>query len=316
MRTFSISALAITVLLVGAAFFAAGERVAYAQVVPPHLGKTIVCFVFSDLNMFGAPIPHLTASGCPATPPAGAGTLKVVKQVAGGTALASDFDMHVTQAGTDIAGSPQPGSPSGTSYIGLAAGSYAVSESGGPSGYSASFSGDCNTAGVVSVTASSSLTCSITNTFATSTLPGGGHTTSGSLSGTVVASTGGSLTGAVATSSGGTLSGTVLDPGSGTLSGTVVAPSSSGGGGGGGGGGSSVSSGGGSGGGSSTGSGGGGAGAVPAGQVLGASTSVPGVPNTGAGGDAAQTMLILLISALMALAGISYLRTQKGSVMQ
>lgn len=36
-------------------------------------------------------------------------------------------------------------------------------------------------------------------------------------------------------------------------------------------------------------------------------STTPGVPNTGAGGDAAQNLLLLGISAAVALAGIAYL---------
>lgn len=38
------------------------------------------------------------------------------------------------------------------------------------------------------------------------------------------------------------------------------------------------------------------------------STTTPGIPNTGAGGDAGTTMLILASSALLAIAGAAYLR--------
>src|SRR5262249_25899638 len=62
-------------------------------------------------------------------------------------------------------GSPQPGSATGTSYSDLAAGAYTVSESGGPAGYTASFSGDCDQTGAVTLTAGDAKTCTITNTF-------------------------------------------------------------------------------------------------------------------------------------------------------
>ena len=124
--------------------------------------------------------------------------------------------------------------------------------------------------------------------------------TTGTLSGTVVASPSSTPT-TIAT---GTLSGTVVSSADATLSGTVVATSvgsgggSSGGGGSGGRSGSSASNGS-----SPSGIGGG----NPAGEGLGASTSIPGVPNTGAGGEAARTMFSLLLSGLMALSGAWYL---------
>jgi hypothetical protein len=98
------------------------------------------------------------------------------------------------------------------------------------------------------------------------------------------------ITGTLSAGTGNTVSGTVATSSGGGISGTVVAPSSGGGGGGSSSGGSS------SGGGSS-------------GSVLGTTTSsVPGIPNTGAGGDAAETTLMLVASAIAALAGLGYLR--------
>ena len=92
-------------------------------------------------------------------------TLTVVKQVVnddGGTGAASDWDVHVTQGGVDVAGSPQPGDGNGTSYT-LDAGSYTVSESGGPAGYAGSISGDCAADGTVTLAPGESKTCTITN---------------------------------------------------------------------------------------------------------------------------------------------------------
>lgn len=129
------------------------------------LGNDIVCFVFSTLNVFGEPIPHLDANNCPSTPPTGSGTLKVMKVVVGGTATASDFSIHVKSGGTEIGGSPQPGSTSGTSYIGITPGDYTVSETGGPANYTASFVG-CNSSGNITVASSSvPKVCTITNTY-------------------------------------------------------------------------------------------------------------------------------------------------------
>jgi hypothetical protein len=119
---------------------------------------------------------------------------------------------------------------------------------------------------------------------------------------------GGSLSGSVATSSSGTLSGTVTSSPGGTLTGTVSSPSSGGGGGGGG----SSSGGGGGGGGVITNpptTGGGGSSSGGGGVVQGTSTTdIPGIPNTGAGGNALQTLALLVVSALLALGGIRYLK--------
>lgn len=121
----------------------------------------------------------------------------------------------------------------------------------------------------------------------TGTLTGGSGS---SLSGTVGTSGGGSLSGTVGTSSGGSLSGTV---GGASLSGTVTSPSGGGGGGGG-------ATGGGGGGGATTG--------TPPGSVLGTATDVPSLPSTGAGGNAFGNILVLVLSALTTLGGLTYLR--------
>lgn len=102
----------------------------------------------------------------PPTPPP---TLHVVKHVVnndGGTAIASSFTLHVkgsTGMGvTDVAGSPAVGVESpGTSYT-LSAGTYSVSEDIFP-GYVATFSGDCDNNGKVTLLSGYNKTCTITN---------------------------------------------------------------------------------------------------------------------------------------------------------
>src|SRR3989344_8359410 len=147
--------------LIAVSIFLGNQRPAHAS-----LATDILCLVYSELNIFGDPIPHLTADECDAPPPAGSGTLKVVKIVAGGgSASPSDFSLHVKSGGTDVGGSPQPGSVAGTSYVGLAPGEYTVSET-GPANYTASFIGACNSSGVVTVPDSLiPVVCTITNTF-------------------------------------------------------------------------------------------------------------------------------------------------------
>lgn len=127
-----------------------------------------------------------------------------------------------------------------------------------------------------------------------------GSTLSGTLTGTVIATT------TAATTTSGTLTGTVVAPVS-TVSGSV---------GGGAGGGGSISpvvttT-------TTTGSGGGGGGItitpVPVGttggSVLGESTTVPNLPNTGAGGEAPIAIFALWLSAVTALLGSGYLARQ------
>ena len=148
-------------LLVGLAVFLGNQRPAHAT-----LATDILCLVYSDLNVFGTPIPHFDVEDCDVEPAEGSGTLKVVKIVGGGGgASSSDFSIHVKKDGTDISDSPQPGSVAGTSYIGLAPGEYVVSET-GPDNYTASFIGACNSSGEVTVTDSLiPVVCTITNTF-------------------------------------------------------------------------------------------------------------------------------------------------------
>ena len=91
------------------------------------------------------------------------GTLKVIKVVINdsgtGSATTTDFNLYVDS--TQV-------------YSGdvneFDAGDYVVSESGGPGGYTATFSGDCDAQGNVTVVAGESKTCTITN----DDNPGGG----------------------------------------------------------------------------------------------------------------------------------------------
>ena len=92
-------------------------------------------------------------------------TLRVVKQVVnddGGTASAGDFTMHLRSGGADVTGSPFAGSAAGSTTK-LKAGSYTVSESGGPAGYAASFSGGCGSAGEVTLALGDTKTCTVMN---------------------------------------------------------------------------------------------------------------------------------------------------------
>jgi uncharacterized repeat protein (TIGR01451 family) len=90
------------------------------------------------------------------------GTLTVVKHVVnddGGTAVASDWTMNVSGP-TPLS---FPGAESGTTNT-VDAGSYVVTESGGPpSGYTLTYSGDCDANGNVTVGEDESKTCTLTN---------------------------------------------------------------------------------------------------------------------------------------------------------
>ncbi|MCX6733810.1 MAG: ice-binding family protein [Candidatus Peregrinibacteria bacterium] len=101
--------------------------------------------------------------------PPPAGTLHVVKQVInndGGIETASSFTLHVKVSGSmgssDVAGSPAAGVGTPGKLYTLAPGVYTVGENAFP-GYTASFSGDCDTNGNVTVAFETSKTCTITN---------------------------------------------------------------------------------------------------------------------------------------------------------
>lgn len=93
-------------------------------------------------------------------------TLHVVKQVvnnSGGTAIASNFNLHVKLSGVEVAGSPAIGIVApGTSYS-LAAGTYVVSEDATTLPYAQSFSGACNSSGSVTLSAGNDVTCTVVN---------------------------------------------------------------------------------------------------------------------------------------------------------
>ncbi len=94
------------------------------------------------------------------------GTLTVIKHVVndnGGTATASQWSMHVAAGGADVGGSPFAGAESPGTTRTVNAGSYSIGESGGPSGYAATFSGDCDAHGNVTVTQGSAKTCTVVN---------------------------------------------------------------------------------------------------------------------------------------------------------
>lgn len=94
------------------------------------------------------------------------GNLMVMNTVSGGTATTADFQVHVMKGGLDITNSPQSGSNTGTSYNGIATGTYTVSRTAGlPINYTTTFSGDCDTSGNVTIVASTTKTCALTNTF-------------------------------------------------------------------------------------------------------------------------------------------------------
>lgn len=93
-------------------------------------------------------------------------TLHVIKLVvngSGGTAIASNFNVHVKLAGIDVAGSPIAGAAAPGTTFPLSAGTYVVSEDANAS-YVQSFSGACNSSGVVTLVTGDDKICTIINT--------------------------------------------------------------------------------------------------------------------------------------------------------
>jgi hypothetical protein len=101
-------------------------------------------------------------------PPA---TLTVVKHVESGTALASEFNLHVKINDQEFGDSPNPGSETGTVYT-VPAGTYVISED-PVSGYYSSFSGDCDSSGSITLASGENKTCIITNSDNEAPIDGG-----------------------------------------------------------------------------------------------------------------------------------------------
>lgn len=116
---------------------------------------------------------------CAAPPVSGSGVAnyRVIKHVVnanGGTAIASNFNVHVISTenfGTaDVTGSPAAGMEApGTLYV-LPKGTYAVREDVNPA-YTVSYSGDCDAAGNINLYAGNTRTCTITNTHIAAPVP-------------------------------------------------------------------------------------------------------------------------------------------------
>ena len=78
----------------------------------------------------------------------------------GGEDRPADFSVRVTSGGADVAGSPQPGSATGTTYT-LAPGTFDVSAD-GPNLYTLTLGGACATDGTVTLSENQAATCTVT----------------------------------------------------------------------------------------------------------------------------------------------------------
>ncbi|MDR3547730.1 MAG: hypothetical protein P4M11_05605 [Candidatus Pacebacteria bacterium] len=106
----------------------------------------------------------ITVPGC--SHPAPLATLHVIKLVVnanGGTAVASDFSVHIKSGSSDVLNSPQNGTSTPGTLYSLAAGTYVVSE-GTHTGYTQTFTGDCDSSGSVTLVTGTPKTCTVVNT--------------------------------------------------------------------------------------------------------------------------------------------------------
>jgi hypothetical protein len=92
-------------------------------------------------------------------------TLHVIKKVVNdnnGTSSAADFDLTVRLSGNDNGGSTAPGAESPGNSYSLSPGTYTISEADDAS-YNQSFSGDCDSDGIITLAGGHDYTCTVTN---------------------------------------------------------------------------------------------------------------------------------------------------------
>ncbi len=101
------------------------------------------------------------------------GSVSISVAVSGGSANPSNFTVQIKKTG-DTSNNVVSGSGNTLLFGQLAPGSYTITRTNGPSGYSSTWSGDCNASGVVIISANTVAHCTLTNTFGTTS--GGGDT--------------------------------------------------------------------------------------------------------------------------------------------
>lgn len=116
------------------------------------------CNADGEVTLTAGGTAECTITNTFATTTATTTSLTVTKVVVGGTATTSDFDLFVNDVPVT----------NGVATTTLGAGVFTITESNLP-GYTASFSGDCNAAGMVALTLGTEAECVITNTFSTTT---------------------------------------------------------------------------------------------------------------------------------------------------
>lgn len=116
------------------------------------------CNAAGEVTLSASGTAACTITNTFATSTATTSSLTVTKNVVGGTATSGAFTLFV--GGVPVT--------NGVATTTLGAGTFTITESNLP-GYTATFSGDCNAGGVVTLALGDDLECTITNTFATST---------------------------------------------------------------------------------------------------------------------------------------------------
>ncbi len=96
--------------------------------------------------------------------PASLYIIKSIINTGGGSAVLSDFSLHVKKAGVDVIGSPAIGTSTPGRFYSLPVDTYIVSEDANSS-YTKSFSGDCDASGNITLVNGIAKTCTIINTY-------------------------------------------------------------------------------------------------------------------------------------------------------
>ncbi len=98
------------------------------------------------------------------------GSVKVAVAVQGGTAKASDFTLTINKK--DSTRTSRISAKGGTITFNVEPGTYVISKTSGPSRYTSVWSGACNAAGEVVITASTQVNCTLTHVYGSSSTGG------------------------------------------------------------------------------------------------------------------------------------------------
>ena len=133
-----------------------------------HRSIVMSALAASAIVVLACAAPWQSASA--ATSPLGSVRIQVV--VVGGSARASEFALKIKKSGPIDTGSVT-GSGNTVIFSSLTPGSYTITSS-GPSGYRGTWSGDCNSKGVLNIGIGTEAKCTLTETYGTTGGGGGG----------------------------------------------------------------------------------------------------------------------------------------------